>query len=152
MGSYCERSLKSMSSRVDVISIAGKDYGPNCDLLESDLPDDLLKEAIQSEYSILSSTIPDTEQGSIDWLEQRKKRVTSSNFGTICKRRVGAINKCMCALHTLPSKMHISISLCIELEMHNQIHHQSSTYIHCEIWSLSWWGRQYCIWDCAFCP
>ena len=89
-----------MSSRFDVISIAGKDYGPNCNLLDSDLPDDLLKEAIQSEYSILSSTIPDTEQGSIDWLEQRKKRVTSSNFGTICKRRVGAINKCMCALHT----------------------------------------------------
>ena len=128
-----------MSSRVDVISIAGKDYGPNCNLLDSDLPDDLLKEAIQSEYSILSSTIPDTEQGSIDWLEQRKKRVTSSNFGIICKRRVGATNICMCALQTLPSKMHISISLilCIELEMHNQIHHQSSTYIHCEIWSLS---------------
>ena len=59
MSSYCERSLESMSPRIDVISIAGKDYGPNCDLLESDLPDDLLKEAIQSEYSILSSsTIP----------------------------------------------------------------------------------------------
>ena len=55
MSSYCERSLESMSSRVDVISIAGKDYGPNCDLLESDLLEDLLKQAIQSENGILSS-------------------------------------------------------------------------------------------------
>ena len=44
-----------MSSRVDVISISCKDYGPNCDLLESDLLEDLLREAIQPENGILSS-------------------------------------------------------------------------------------------------
>ena len=51
--------------------MSGKDYGPNCDLL----PDDLLKEARQR---TLSKAIPDTVHGLIEWLEQRKNRVTSS--------------------------------------------------------------------------
>ena len=47
-----------------VIIISGKDCGPNYDLLESDLPDDLLKEARQR---ALSRTIPATEHGLIGW-------------------------------------------------------------------------------------
>jgi len=65
-----------------------KDYGPNCKLLESDLPRDLLLESMEAAYAELPSVVSDTTQGSHEWITERKKRVTSSNFGRICKRRL----------------------------------------------------------------
>ena len=67
---------------------------------------------------------------SMDWLcgwSRGKIELHPPSLGNICKRGVGAINNMHVHIAYLPSKMHISISMCIELEMHNQTHHHCKT-------------------------
>jgi len=68
--------------------VAALDYGPNCELLETDLPMPLLTEAMVCHYGRVPAQPPDAPQNTVEWLEARKDRLTCSNFGKVAKRRV----------------------------------------------------------------
>ena len=64
------------------------DYGPNASQLEEDLSKELLIEMSREYYEEIAESPKETGQNTVEWLEERKDRITASNFGMIVKRKV----------------------------------------------------------------
>lgn len=75
------------------IYVSALDYGPNALQLEEDISSELLLEMCKERYMSLPAADHTLQQTSVEWLEQRRDRVTASNFGKIVKRKVGCVFK-----------------------------------------------------------
>lgn len=63
-------------------------YGTNCSTIEPDLPLPLLEEAMSDYYDSIPDQPVSAAQGTQEWLDSRKDRLTCSNFAKIARRKV----------------------------------------------------------------